>query len=84
MNQYEDALYLGSLATLIVVTGIAYTIVCIVLKKQSRNIMEHNESNRNRAGELRLLKEKRFLNDYLDRFYRSFCLCSWMDFTLFV
>ena len=61
MNQYEDALYLGSLATLFVVTGIAYTIVCIVLKKQSRNIMEHNESNRNRAGELRLLKEKRFL-----------------------
>jgi hypothetical protein len=62
-QNYEDLVY-GSLTTaLLLITSTAYASVYIALKEQSRNITEQNESvtNGNRAEQLRLLKEKRFL-----------------------
>ena len=61
-QSYEGQLYMGTVLTLFVLTGTAYASVYVHFKKQSRNITQQNDSNGDRAEELRLLKEKRFLN----------------------
>ena len=61
-QSYEGELYMGTVLTLFVLTGTAYASVYVHFKKQSRNIIQQNDSNGDRAEELRLLKENRFLN----------------------
>ena len=60
-HNYEELVYGGLVVALLLLSSIAYASICIALKKQSRNITARNASNGNRAEELRLLKEKKFL-----------------------
>ena len=60
-HDYEHTVYMGLMITLFVLTGTAYAAVYVHFKKQSRTVIQQNDSNDDRAEKLRLLKEKRFL-----------------------
>ncbi len=60
-QNYEDLVYSSIAVALLVLTSIVYGLLYVALKKQSRNMTERNESSQNRAEELRLLREKKFL-----------------------
>ena len=60
-HNYEHTVYMGLITTLFLLTGMAYASVYVHFKKQSRTVIQQNDSNDNRAEKLRLLKKKRFL-----------------------
>ena len=61
-QSYETEVHTGIVLIIFALTGTAYASVYVHFKKQSRNITQQNDSSGDRAEELRLLKEKRFLN----------------------
>lgn len=61
----ERWVYVGLLTVPAFLSSIGYLLVCRALKKQRRNIIEQIASNRNQAEEIRLLKEKKFLQTFV-------------------
>ena len=60
-QNYEELVYGGLAAALFLLAAVSYASVYIALKRQSKNITTQNNPSRNRAEEVRLLKEKKFL-----------------------
>ena len=57
----KELAYGSSYSALFLLTFIVYISVCFALKKHSRKITKQNDERGNRAEELRLLKEKKFM-----------------------
>ena len=62
-QNYEELVYgaRGLAAALFLLAAVSYASVYTALKRQSKNITTQNNPSKNRAEEVRLLKEKKFL-----------------------
>ena len=81
-QNYEDLVHGGLVAVLFSLAGISYPSIYIPLKRQSRRIIEQNNSSRNHVEEVATVVERKEIsaNDHYHCQYCSFFFYSRMDF----